>query len=230
MDRRWLAGLAALLLLGSLTGCLAQDGGSVDVSDDEESEELGLAEQGAFLIARKYLPGKDMVKGRSTVVVVEVHNVGSSTAYDVVVKDLKWQPEYFTVGESMEQELGKIPAGGTAKAEFSVTPLDVGSGTALGATVTYKRQEGASEIQTAESTPVHLGILTSFQLRLREALRWGAYLTLGHFTAPQHWRNAAIIVTVFALGGTGLWAYSTVTETQKRQKYERAYADVQKMK
>ena len=77
MDRRWLAGLAALLLLGSLTGCLAQDGGSFDVSDDEESEEAGLAEQGAFLIARKYLPGKDMVKGRSTVVVVEVHNVGS---------------------------------------------------------------------------------------------------------------------------------------------------------
>lgn len=30
-----------------------------------------------------------------------------STAYDVVVKDLKWQPEYFTVGESMEQDLGK---------------------------------------------------------------------------------------------------------------------------
>ena len=41
----------------------------------------------------------------------------------------------------------RIPAGGTAKAEFSVTPLDIGSGTALGAIVTYKRQEGASEIQ-----------------------------------------------------------------------------------
>ena len=27
-------------------------------------------------------------------------------------------------------------------------------------------------VQTVESTSVHLGILTSFQLRLREALRW----------------------------------------------------------
>ncbi len=77
MDRRWLAGLAALLLLCSLTGCLAQETGSVDVSDDEEAEEVGLANQGAFLIARKYLPGKDMVKGRSVVVTVELHNVGS---------------------------------------------------------------------------------------------------------------------------------------------------------
>ena len=47
---------------------------------------------------------------------------------------------------------------------------------------------------------------------------------------PQHWRNAAIILTVVALGGSGLWAYSTVTETQKRQKYQRAYEEVQKMK
>ena len=58
----------------------------------------------------------------------------------------------------------------------------------------------------------------------------GAYLTLGQFTTPQHWRNAAILVTMVALGGTGLWAYSTVTETQKRQKYQRAYEEVQKMK
>ena len=58
----------------------------------------------------------------------------------------------------------------------------------------------------------------------------GAYLTLGQFTTPQHWRNAAIIVTVVALGGSGLWAYTTVTETQKRQKYQRAYEEVQKMK
>lgn len=74
MDRRLLAGLAALLLISSFAGCLAD---SVDVSDDEESEEAALADQGAFLIARKYLSGKDMVKGRSTVVTVEVHNVGS---------------------------------------------------------------------------------------------------------------------------------------------------------
>ncbi len=58
----------------------------------------------------------------------------------------------------------------------------------------------------------------------------GAYLTLGQFTTPQHWRNAAIIMTVVALGGSGLWAYTTVTETQKRQKYQRAYEEVQKMK
>ena len=33
------------------------------------------------------------------------------------------------------------------RVEFFVTPLDIGSGTALPATVTYKRQEGASETQ-----------------------------------------------------------------------------------
>lgn len=41
----------------------------------------------------------------------------------------------------------RIPAGGTSKVEFFVTPLDIGSGVALPATVTYKRQEGASQTQ-----------------------------------------------------------------------------------
>ena len=33
------------------------------------------------------------------------------------------------------------------RVDFFVTPLDIGSGTALPATITYKRQEGASETQ-----------------------------------------------------------------------------------
>ena len=40
-------------------------------------------------------------------------------------------------------------------------------------------------VQTAESTPVHLGILTSFQLRLREALRWVSAI-LGNHTLCAH--------------------------------------------
>lgn len=43
--------------------------------------------------------------------------------------------------------LCRIPAGGTAKVEFFVTPLNIGSGVASPALVTYKRQEGASETQ-----------------------------------------------------------------------------------
>ncbi len=37
------------------------------------------------------------------------------------------------------------------RVDFFVTPLDIGSGTALPATITYKRQEGASETQVRVS-------------------------------------------------------------------------------
>ena len=37
------------------------------------------------------------------------------------------------------------------RVDFFVTPLDIGSGTALPATITYKRQEGASETQVLVS-------------------------------------------------------------------------------
>ena len=43
--------------------------------------------------------------------------------------------------------LCRIPAGGTAKVEFFVTPLNIGSGVASPALVTYKKQEGASDTQ-----------------------------------------------------------------------------------
>ena len=40
------------------------------------------------------------------------------------------------------------------RVDFFVTPLDIGSGTALPATITYKRQVGASETQVSETWPL----------------------------------------------------------------------------
>ena len=87
------------------------------------------------------------------------------------------------------------------------------------------RQPGLTAVQTPDAVCRCTRMTHTVCARMQ-----GAYLTLGQFTMPQHWRNAAIILTVVALGGSGLWAYSTVTETQKRQKYQRAYEEVQKMK
>lgn len=68
----WIA-LAALLLVGSLAVSRADDG-SLGVSDDEEFEEV--EDQGPHLVARKFLPGKDLVVGRNTTVAIELYNAG----------------------------------------------------------------------------------------------------------------------------------------------------------
>ncbi len=58
----------------------------------------------------------------------------------------------------------------------------------------------------------------------------GSYLTLGAFTTLEHWRNAAIITAVFALAALGFLGYSSVTESRKRQVYQKALNEVEKMK
>lgn len=74
MSRRLWIALAALLLVSSLAVSRGDDGG-FGVSDDEEFEEV--EDQGAHLVARKFLPGKDLVVGRNTTVAIELYNAGN---------------------------------------------------------------------------------------------------------------------------------------------------------
>lgn len=71
--RKWMA-LAALLLISSLALSRADDAG-LGVSDEEETEEV--EDQGPHLVARKFLPGKDLVVGRNSTVAIELYNAGN---------------------------------------------------------------------------------------------------------------------------------------------------------
>ncbi|KAK9903564.1 hypothetical protein WJX75_009009 [Coccomyxa subellipsoidea] len=226
-QRLWIA-LAALLLVSSLALSRGDDGG-FGVSDDEEFEEV--EDQGAHLVARKFIPGKDLVVGRNTTVAIELYNAGNSAAYDVVVRDGEWQAEYFEFDpEAVVETVERIPAGGTARVEFTVIPLKTGSGVTAAAHITYKLEEDARNVQSALSTTMRLGIITPFQVLLSKALRWGSYLTLGAFTTLEHWRNAAIITALCTVAGLGFLGYTSVTETRKRQIYQKALNEVEKMK
>ena len=66
--------LAALLLMSCLALSRADDA-SLGVSDDEETEEV--EDQGPHLVARKFLPGKDLVVGRNSTVAIELYNAGN---------------------------------------------------------------------------------------------------------------------------------------------------------
>lgn len=71
--------LAALLLFSGLILAHADEDVSVDVSDEDEGpaktvEEV--ADAGPFLLARKFIPGKDLVQGRNSTVAVELFNAG----------------------------------------------------------------------------------------------------------------------------------------------------------
>jgi hypothetical protein len=47
--------------------------------------------------------------------------------------------------------LDRIPAGGTAKVLFYITPIQVGHGTASPALVTYKSEEDGSNLQVVNA-------------------------------------------------------------------------------
>lgn len=74
MNRRWLMVLAALLLISRLAVSRADDP-TAGVSDDEETEEV--EEQGPHIVARKYLPGKDLVLGKNSTVAIDLYNAGN---------------------------------------------------------------------------------------------------------------------------------------------------------
>ena len=74
MGRRWPVALAALLLFTAFTACSAQD---FDVSDDAEETDAEVEEVAKpFLLARKFLPGKDLVMGINTTIAIELYNAG----------------------------------------------------------------------------------------------------------------------------------------------------------
>ncbi len=75
MGRKSLMVLAALLLFSSLVLVRADDESIMDVSDEEDVEEV--VDQRPFVLARKFLPGKDLVRGRNSTVAVELYNAGN---------------------------------------------------------------------------------------------------------------------------------------------------------
>ena len=64
--------LAAWLLFSSLAACQSDDFGISDEVEDEGDVQDGTP----FLLARKFLPGKDLVKGRNTSIAIELYNAG----------------------------------------------------------------------------------------------------------------------------------------------------------
>ncbi len=74
MKRKCLMALAALLLFSGLILVHADDENVVDVSDEEDVKEAG--DQRPFLLARKFIPGMDLVRGRNSTVAVELYNAG----------------------------------------------------------------------------------------------------------------------------------------------------------
>ena len=74
MVKRWPIALAALLLLSAFAACRAQD---FDISDDSDDADADVEEVAKpFLLARKFLPGKDLVMGVNTTIAIELYNAG----------------------------------------------------------------------------------------------------------------------------------------------------------
>ncbi len=73
-----------------------------------------------------------------------------SAAEDLTWKD-KLAPlpcrDKFVVPTSVCFRLDRIPAGGTARVEFTVIPLKTGAGVTSPAKITYKAEEDASKLQ-----------------------------------------------------------------------------------
>lgn len=80
MGRRWPIALAALLLLFSNPASCQSD--EFGISDEGEEIEVEADEQKPFLLARKFLPGKDLVIGRNTTIAIELYNAGKR--WDIV--------------------------------------------------------------------------------------------------------------------------------------------------
>ena len=74
MGKRWPIVLAALLLFSAFTTCR---GDEFDISDEtEEADVEAEDEPRPFLLARKFLPGKDLVVGKNTTIAIELYNAG----------------------------------------------------------------------------------------------------------------------------------------------------------
>ncbi len=66
--------LAALLVLSALTACR---GDEFDISDETEETDVEAEDElRPFLLARKFLPGKDLVMGKNTTIAIELYNAG----------------------------------------------------------------------------------------------------------------------------------------------------------
>jgi hypothetical protein len=67
--------LAALLLFNSLVLTHADDESPLEVTDEEDVEDIG--DQRPFLLARKFFPEKNLVLGKNSTVAVELYNAGN---------------------------------------------------------------------------------------------------------------------------------------------------------
>lgn len=77
MGRRWPIVLAALLLFSALAACQSDDFDISDASDETEEADVETGDElRPFLLARKFLPGKDLVMGKNTTIAIELYNAG----------------------------------------------------------------------------------------------------------------------------------------------------------
>lgn len=56
----------------------------------------------------------------------------------------------------------------------------------------------------------------------------GSYVTGGALTHPSHWSRFSYVVGALTVVGGGLWLFSAFRDANKRRRYQRAYAEVQK--
>lgn len=224
---------AAALLLGLLLCRIPVLNAQEDVEDassgEEEYEEP--VERG-FLIVRKKIFEPDVILGKNVTVVISVHNAGNSAALDVSVDDPSWPEEYFSHshGEA-KASYPRIAAGATVEFKYGVSPLSgVGQGQFYGkpAVVQYRPEADSQDVQLAFSTTPIFFIMSKWQTYIRTLLTLGSYATAGALTHPSHWLRFSYIVGGLAAALGGTWLFTALRDARKRQRYQRAYAEVQK--
>lgn len=218
--------VATLLLIASATPpTLGQDSA---LSQDNEVIE----EEKGFLIVRKSAIPAQSVVGSNLTIVIEIHNAGSSSAYDVSLQDQMPPSSGFTLLEGASTaNYDRINAGVTKRHSYSITPKASGVHRGMPATVTYKPEAPPStKQQVGYSTDCSFAVLSLGQNYNRFLLKVGRVLSLGMLTTASAWIKYFSVVVVLGGSAALYWSYMTITVSRQRSRYQRALDDVAKMK
>lgn len=221
--KQWLL-FAALFSLSVTNVAYSQDDTEGLVQEDVDIPDK------AFLLVRHKIDTVELVQGKNTSVVVEIHNAGNSAATDVVLKGAQWPlSDFEDSGGIASSSWDKLSSGATVQVEYFLTPKASGPYAPLAATVTYKAEYGVSTTQVAYGATPLLHILSPTQKLMRTALHLGSYLSLGTIRTPEQWIYAGSMLggAIVLLGA--YYAYIIATDANKRKKYRKALEEVTKM-